>query len=43
MFRAGIQAVPKGQREASRALGLSSWNEFRLVVPPRPSGSSSPR
>jgi len=35
VFRAGLQAVPKGQREASRALGLSTWNEFRLVVLPQ--------
>lgn len=35
VFRAGLLAVPKGQREASRALGLSSWDEFRLVVLPQ--------
>ncbi len=35
VFRAGLQSVPRGQREASRALGLSSWNEFRLVVLPQ--------
>jgi amine acid ABC transporter, permease protein, 3-TM region, His/Glu/Gln/Arg/opine family len=35
VFRAGLQAVPRGQREASRALGLSAWNEFRLVVLPQ--------
>lgn len=35
VFRAGLQSVPRGQREASRALGLSSWDEFRLVVLPQ--------
>jgi polar amino acid transport system permease protein len=35
IFRAGIQAVPRGHREASRALGLSPWKELRLVVLPQ--------
>ena len=35
IIRAGILAVPRGQREASRALGLSAWKEFRLVVFPQ--------
>lgn len=35
VFRAGLEAVPVGQREASRALGLSAFNEFRLVVLPQ--------
>jgi His/Glu/Gln/Arg/opine family amino acid ABC transporter permease subunit len=35
VFRAGIQAVPRGQREAARSLGLSSWNTFRLVIFPQ--------
>ncbi len=35
IFRAGINAVPAGQREASRALGLSSSKEFRLIVLPQ--------
>ena len=35
VFRAGIQSVAKGQREAARSLGLSSWNTFRLVVFPQ--------
>jgi polar amino acid transport system permease protein len=42
-IRAGIQAVPRGQREAARSLGLSSaWTmrsvvlpqAFRIVIPP---------
>lgn len=35
IIRAGILAVPRGQREASRALGLTPWKEFRLVVLPQ--------
>lgn len=35
VFRAGFRAVDHGQREASRALGLSAWDEFRLVVLPQ--------
>ncbi|MDX3800418.1 amino acid ABC transporter permease [Streptomyces sp. AK04-3B] len=35
IFRAGLIAVPRGQREASRALGLSPWKELRLVVLPQ--------
>ena len=35
VFRAGIQSVPKGQREAARSLGLSSWHTFRLVIFPQ--------
>jgi polar amino acid transport system permease protein len=30
--RAGIEAVPHGQIEAGRALGLKSWQIFRLIV-----------
>lgn len=35
IIRAGITAVPRGQREASRALGLKPWKELRLVVLPQ--------
>jgi general L-amino acid transport system permease protein len=35
IVRAGINAVPKGQWEASRALGLSSSTILRLVVLPQ--------
>jgi polar amino acid transport system permease protein len=35
VFRAGIQAVDKGQVEAAKALGLSGWQRFRLVVMPQ--------
>jgi general L-amino acid transport system permease protein len=35
IVRGGIQAVAKGQREASQALGLSNAQTFRLVVFPQ--------
>ncbi len=35
IFRAGLQAIPRGQREAARAVGLGPWEELRLVVLPQ--------
>jgi polar amino acid transport system permease protein len=35
IFRAGLLAVPAGQREAGKALGLKPFKEFRLVVLPQ--------
>jgi len=35
IVRAGIQAVPKGQLEASRALGLSQTDMLRLIILPQ--------
>ena len=35
IFRGGISAVPKGQREAARSLGLSSGKTFVKVVLPQ--------
>ena len=35
VFRAGIQSVEKGQIEAAKALGFSSWQRFRLIVFPQ--------
>jgi polar amino acid transport system permease protein len=32
IVRAGIEAVPKGQVEAGRSLGLKPWQIFRFVV-----------
>jgi polar amino acid transport system permease protein len=32
IVRAGIEAVPKGQIEAGRSLGLKPWQIFRFVV-----------
>jgi polar amino acid transport system permease protein len=35
IFRAGIEAVSRGQIEAARSLGLSRWKCFRLVTFPQ--------
>ena len=35
IFRAGLQAVEKGQIEAAQALGLSGWQRFRHIVFPQ--------
>lgn len=35
IVRGGLQGVPKGQYEASMALGLSPWKQTRLVVLPQ--------
>lgn len=35
IFRAGLQAVDKGQIEAAQALGLSGWHRFRHIVFPQ--------
>lgn len=35
IFRAGIQSIDKGQIEAAKALGLSRFQRFRLVVLPQ--------
>ena len=35
VFRAGIEAVDSGQIEAAKALGLSAWQRFRLIVFPQ--------
>lgn len=35
IFRAGLQAVDKGQIEAAKALGLNGWMRFRHVVFPQ--------
>jgi polar amino acid transport system permease protein len=35
IFRAGLQAVDKGQIEAAQALGLSGWRRFRHIVFPQ--------
>lgn len=35
VFRAGLQSVAKGQREAAKALGLPGWVTFRFVVFPQ--------
>jgi len=35
IFRAGINAVPKGQIEAARSVGLKNWHVARFVVLPQ--------
>jgi polar amino acid transport system permease protein len=35
IFRAGIQAIPHGQIEAARALGMSHWQNMRLIILPQ--------
>jgi general L-amino acid transport system permease protein len=35
VVRAGLQAIPRGQYEAARALGLTYWPMMRLVVLPQ--------
>lgn len=35
IFRAGIEAIPAGQSEASRSLGLNQWQTMRFVVMPQ--------
>ncbi len=34
VFRAGLEAVPRGLREAAAALGLTTWQQFRHIVLP---------
>ncbi|MCA9837522.1 MAG: amino acid ABC transporter permease [Trueperaceae bacterium] len=33
--RGGLQALPKGQREAAHALGLTPWDSMRLIILPQ--------
>lgn len=35
VVRGGLQAIPKGQTEAAKALGLTRWQTIRLVVLPQ--------
>ncbi|MGI9485371.1 MAG: amino acid ABC transporter permease [Geminicoccaceae bacterium] len=35
IFRAGIEAIPRGQIEAAQSLGLSRWQTARLVILPQ--------
>ncbi|HEY5836987.1 amino acid ABC transporter permease [Streptomyces sp.] len=35
IVRAGVMSVPRGQTEAARALGMSPWRVFRVVVMPQ--------
>jgi glutamate/aspartate transport system permease protein len=33
-FRAGIQALPRGQRHAAMAMGFTTWQSYRYVILP---------
>lgn len=35
IFRAGIEAIPRGQFDAAQALGLHAWHTMRLVILPQ--------
>ena len=35
VFERGLQAIPRGQHEASSAMGLHYWQSMRLVVLPQ--------
>lgn len=35
IFRAGYNALPRGQMDAARALGLGNWQTWRLVLAPQ--------
>lgn len=35
VFRAGIQAIPRGQYEAAKALGLKHWQMMRHIIFPQ--------
>ena len=32
VVRGGLQALPKGQTEAARAMGLTYWQSIRLII-----------
>lgn len=42
IIRAGMDAVPTGQREAAHALNMSSWDEMRFIIMPQAFKVSSP-
>ncbi|MES3710415.1 amino acid ABC transporter permease [Pseudomonas putida] len=35
IIRGGLGAVPQGQREAARTLGLSGWDALRIIILPQ--------
>lgn len=35
VIRGGLQAIPKGQYEAAKAMGLSYWQSMRLIILPQ--------
>ena len=42
LFRAGIGAVPRGQREAATTCGLTGWTGFRHIILPQALRISTP-
>ncbi|MGH8518657.1 MAG: amino acid ABC transporter permease [Panacagrimonas sp.] len=42
IVRGGIEAIPRGQTEAARSLGMSAWQSMRHVVLPQALRNSSP-
>ena len=42
LFRAGLAAVPRGQREAAVTSGLRGWNGFRHIIFPQAIRISTP-
>ena len=42
IVRGGIEAIPRGQSEAARSLGMSAWQSMRHVVLPQALRNSSP-
>lgn len=35
IYRAGIESIPRGQREAARSLGMTAWQAMRHIVLPQ--------
>jgi glutamate transport system permease protein len=35
VYRAGVQAVPAGQKEAAISVGMSRWQSYRLIILPQ--------
>jgi glutamate transport system permease protein len=35
VYRAGVQAVPLGQKEAGKSIGLTTWQNYRYVILPQ--------
>lgn len=35
IFRSGIESVPRGQIEAAKSIGLSTFNTYRLIIVPQ--------
>lgn len=35
VVRSGLDAIPKGQHEAAKSLGLSTWHRYRYIIAPQ--------